>query len=133
MAADGAFAFGQAKKGVPAVVRRMVPGGILIADNAINHRAILQPMLDRALRDERVDALIVPIGNGELVCRESKRFRCRQDHRPQRIRIRRILYRWFLRVTFDSSQKCNQLAHEEALSMFWAIQGKKCVAAGWSS
>jgi len=47
----------------------MVAGGLLIADNAINHRAILQPMLDRALEDERVDALIVPIGNGELICR----------------------------------------------------------------
>lgn len=52
-----------------AVVPRMVSGGILVADNAINHKATLQPMLDRALRDERVDALIVPIGKGELVCR----------------------------------------------------------------
>jgi predicted O-methyltransferase YrrM len=47
----------------------MVTGGILVADNAINHRATLQPMLDRALEDERVDAMIVPIGNGELICR----------------------------------------------------------------
>lgn len=53
-----------------AVVPGMVPGGFLIADNAINHEAILRPMLDRALRDDRVDALIVPIGNGELVCRK---------------------------------------------------------------
>ena len=51
------------------VVPRMVPGGILVADNAINHRQALEPMLDRALSDERVDALIVPIGNGELICR----------------------------------------------------------------
>jgi hypothetical protein len=28
-------------------------------------------MLDRALSDPRVDALIVPIGNGELVCRRA--------------------------------------------------------------
>ena len=49
---------------------RMVPGGILVADNAINHRATLQPMLDRALNDPRVDALIVPLGGGELVCRK---------------------------------------------------------------
>ncbi|HEX6337550.1 MAG TPA: class I SAM-dependent methyltransferase [Jiangellaceae bacterium] len=53
-----------------AVVPRLVPGGILIADNAINHRETLQPMLDRALADDRVDALIVPIGKGELVCRK---------------------------------------------------------------
>ena len=52
-----------------AVVPNMVPGGILVADNAINHRDTLGPMLDRALADERVDALIVPIGKGELVCR----------------------------------------------------------------
>jgi predicted O-methyltransferase YrrM len=53
-----------------AVVPRLVPGGILIADNAINHRETLRPMLDGALADGRVDALIVPIGKGELVCRK---------------------------------------------------------------
>jgi caffeoyl-CoA O-methyltransferase len=52
-----------------ALVPGMVQGGILVADNAINHQATLRPMLDRALQDERVDALIVPIGKGELVCR----------------------------------------------------------------
>lgn len=52
------------------VTPRLVPGGILIADNAINHRQTLQPVLDKALADERVDALIVPIGKGELVCRK---------------------------------------------------------------
>ncbi len=52
------------------VVPRLVKGGLLVADNAINHRDSLQPMLDRALSDPRVDALIVPIGKGELVCRK---------------------------------------------------------------
>ena len=52
-----------------ALVPGMVPGGILVADNAINHQATLRPMLDQALQDERVDALIVPVGKGELVCR----------------------------------------------------------------
>lgn len=52
------------------VVGNMVPGGILVADNAINHAETLKPMLDKALSDERVDALIVPIGKGELVCRK---------------------------------------------------------------
>jgi predicted O-methyltransferase YrrM len=47
-----------------------VQGGILVADNAINHQATLRPMLERALQDARVDALIVPIGKGELVCRK---------------------------------------------------------------
>jgi len=53
-----------------AVVPNMVSGGILVADNAINHEKTLRPMLDRALSDSRVDALIVPVGKGELVCRK---------------------------------------------------------------
>jgi caffeoyl-CoA O-methyltransferase len=53
-----------------AIVPNLVKGGLLVADNAINHRETLQPMLDRALCDERVDAMIVPIGKGELVCRK---------------------------------------------------------------
>jgi caffeoyl-CoA O-methyltransferase len=70
-----AFCFLDAEKEVyakcyEAVVPRLVKGGWLVADNAINHRETLQPMLDRALADERLDALIVPIGKGELVCRK---------------------------------------------------------------
>jgi caffeoyl-CoA O-methyltransferase len=52
------------------IIPRMVSGGILVADNAINHYESLKPMIDRALSDERVDALVVPIGKGELVCRK---------------------------------------------------------------
>ena len=37
------------------VVPRLVSGGLLVADNAINHREMLQPMLDRAMSDDRVD------------------------------------------------------------------------------
>jgi predicted O-methyltransferase YrrM len=53
-----------------AIVPNLVSGGLLVADNAISHRKALQPMLDRARSDERVDALIVPVGKGELVCRK---------------------------------------------------------------
>ncbi|HDZ18512.1 MAG TPA: O-methyltransferase [archaeon] len=52
------------------IIPNMIKGGILVADNAINHYKTLKPMLDGALSDERVDALIVPIGKGELVCRK---------------------------------------------------------------
>jgi len=52
------------------IVPNMVKGGLLVADNAISHKDVLKPMLERALSDERVDALIVPIGSGELVCRK---------------------------------------------------------------
>ncbi len=72
---DIAFCFLDAEKEAydrcyEAVLPGMVSGGLLVADNAINHEATLRPMLDRALQDERVDALIVPIGKGELVCRK---------------------------------------------------------------
>ncbi len=71
-----AFVFLDAEKEVYAdcyelVIPRLVKGGLLVADNAINHREALAPMLERALSDERVDALIVPIGKGELVCRKA--------------------------------------------------------------
>ena len=52
------------------VIPNMVRGGLLVADNVISHKEILQPMIDRALSDERVDALVVPIGRGELICRK---------------------------------------------------------------
>jgi caffeoyl-CoA O-methyltransferase len=71
---DVAFCFLDAEKEIydrcyEAVVPGMLRGGILVADNAISHREALEPMLNRALDDGRVDALIVPIGMGELVCR----------------------------------------------------------------
>jgi predicted O-methyltransferase YrrM len=48
----------------------MARGGVLVADNAINHYATLKPFIDRVLKDERVDAMVVPIEKGELVCRK---------------------------------------------------------------
>ncbi|NHJ21856.1 MAG: O-methyltransferase [Candidatus Lokiarchaeota archaeon] len=52
------------------IVPNLVKGGILIADNAINHYESLKPMIDKALSNKRLDALIVPIGKGELICRK---------------------------------------------------------------
>ncbi len=52
------------------IVPNMVKGGLLVADNAISHKEELEEMIKRALDDRRVDALIVPIGRGELVCRK---------------------------------------------------------------
>jgi len=48
----------------------MVQGGLLVADNAINHHDTLKPMLERAFHDERVDASVIPVGKGELICRK---------------------------------------------------------------
>ncbi|KPK70679.1 methyltransferase [candidate division WOR_3 bacterium SM23_60] len=52
------------------VVPNMIPGGVLVADNAISHKDILHDMIEHALHDNRVDAVVVPIGRGELVCRK---------------------------------------------------------------
>jgi caffeoyl-CoA O-methyltransferase len=71
-----AFCFLDAEKEVyedcyDLVIPNLVPGGLLLADNAINHRATLQPFLDRAEGDPRVDALVVPVGKGVLLCRKA--------------------------------------------------------------
>lgn len=52
------------------VVPNMVAGGLLVADNAISHKEQLEGMVQRTLNDDRVDALVVPIESGELVCRK---------------------------------------------------------------
>ena len=52
-----------------AVVPRLVPGGLLVADNAVGFEDVMQPMLDRALTDERVDGVIVRFLTGQLICR----------------------------------------------------------------
>jgi caffeoyl-CoA O-methyltransferase len=51
------------------VIPRLTPGGLFLADNVISHQKDLQPFLDNALADERVDSFIVPIGKGLLLCR----------------------------------------------------------------
>ncbi len=71
---DIAFCFLDAEKEVyqacyDLIVPRMVRGGILVADNVISHQAELQPFVDRAVADQRIDAVVVPIGKGELLCR----------------------------------------------------------------
>ncbi|MHB1087224.1 MAG: O-methyltransferase [Acidimicrobiales bacterium] len=73
---DISFCFLDAEKDVyercyDAVVPKLVPGGLLIADNAISHEADLAPLIDKALADPRVDAVVVPIGKGELMCRRT--------------------------------------------------------------
>jgi predicted O-methyltransferase YrrM len=53
-----------------AVVPRMVRGGLLVADNVVSHARDLEPFLQMAFSDERVDTMVVPVGKGELVCRK---------------------------------------------------------------
>lgn len=72
---DVAFCFLDAEKEIyldvyEKVIPNLVPGGVLAADNAINHAETLAGFLAHAESDVRVDALVVPIGKGILVCRK---------------------------------------------------------------
>ena len=49
------------------VVPLLSPGGVLVADNLLSHEEDLAPFRDRALADERLSGLVVPIGRGELL------------------------------------------------------------------
>jgi caffeoyl-CoA O-methyltransferase len=51
------------------VVPKLVPGGLLVADNVADFHDEVQPMLDRAATDERVDAVVVPFLTGQLLAR----------------------------------------------------------------
>jgi caffeoyl-CoA O-methyltransferase len=51
------------------VVPRLASGGYLVVDNAISHQEELSEFLQHAQADVRVDALVVPVGKGLLVCR----------------------------------------------------------------
>jgi len=72
---DIAFCFLDAEKDTyldiyEKVIPNLVSGGILAADNAINHADKLADFIAQAEDDPRVDALVVPIGKGILVCRK---------------------------------------------------------------
>jgi predicted O-methyltransferase YrrM len=72
---DVAFCFLDAEKDIyidiyERVLPNLVPGGILAADNVISHADALSDIVAQAEDDARVDALVVPIGKGILVCRK---------------------------------------------------------------
>jgi predicted O-methyltransferase YrrM len=71
-----AFCFLDAEKDIyqecyELVIPRLAPGGFFVADNVISHQAELAGFVERALADELVDALVVPVGKGLLVCRKA--------------------------------------------------------------
>lgn len=70
---DISFCFLDAEKGMYAecyekIVPNMTAHGILVADNVISHKEILAEMVEHAIRDQRVDSMVVPIGSGLLLC-----------------------------------------------------------------
>ena len=52
------------------VVPNLVSGGLLVADNMLSHAEALRPFVKYAESDTRVDALVVGVGKGLLLCRK---------------------------------------------------------------
>jgi len=52
------------------LIPNLTPGGILAVDNVISHADELADFVAQTEDDLRVDALVVPIGKGILVCRK---------------------------------------------------------------
>lgn len=53
----------------------LVQGGILLADNVVSKRDALEVFLARTLSDSRVDATVVPVGEGVLFARKKAAVR----------------------------------------------------------
>ena len=49
------------------IVPLLSEGGLLVADNLLSHAAELDSFREAALADQRLSAVVVPIGRGELV------------------------------------------------------------------
>jgi len=72
---DVAFCFLDAERDIyfdiyEKLMPNLTPGGILAVDNVISHSDELSDFVAQAEDDPRVDALVVPIGKGILVCRK---------------------------------------------------------------
>lgn len=52
----------------PDVSSRLLLGGMLVADNVISHKDDLAAFVELARKDKSVDAAILPVGMGLLVC-----------------------------------------------------------------
>jgi caffeoyl-CoA O-methyltransferase len=52
------------------VVPNMVSGGLLVADNVVSHEDVLGHFLSRVKGDERMDAVVLPVGLGLLLARK---------------------------------------------------------------
>lgn len=68
-----AFAFLDCEKEMYAefygeIVPRLKPGGLLVADNVISHKEALADFVNTARKDKSVDAAVLPVGKGLLVC-----------------------------------------------------------------
>ncbi len=48
---------------------KIIPEGMIVADNAVNHYETIKPMIDKVMKNAKFDSLIIPIGKGVLICR----------------------------------------------------------------
>ena len=72
---DVAFCFLDAERDIyldiyEKLMPNLMPGGIIAVDNVISHADELSDFVAQAEDDPRVDALVVPVGKGILVCRK---------------------------------------------------------------
>jgi predicted O-methyltransferase YrrM len=51
----------------PLLQRALVPGGMLVVDNAISHAAEMEPFISQVRTTLGWRSVIIPIGNGELI------------------------------------------------------------------
>ncbi|TAK12246.1 MAG: O-methyltransferase [Anaerolineae bacterium] len=54
------------------VVPRLLPGGLLLADNLTSHAEALAEFREKVRADSRVDSVLIPIGSGVLLCRKRR-------------------------------------------------------------
>jgi len=80
-AIDGvSFCFLDAEKDVylrcwNVLASKLVPGALVLADNAISHRDDMADFLDAVAADPGIDSVVVPIGMGVLLARRSRSTR----------------------------------------------------------
>jgi predicted O-methyltransferase YrrM len=53
------------------VVPNLVSGGLLVVDNVISHAELLASFVERTRSDSRLDTVLLPIGQGVLLCRKT--------------------------------------------------------------
>ena len=52
------------------MVPNLVRGGLLVADNLLSHAETMRPFTEHGESDARMDALVVGVGKGLLLCRK---------------------------------------------------------------
>ncbi len=50
------------------IVPRLLPGGMLVADNVISHKDDLAAFVNQSRKDQSVDTAVLSVGKGLLVC-----------------------------------------------------------------